>query len=252
MISTKAVRRQIRNWIPPSRRDAVFTFLHGVAPVLPHLLRTYCIGRGLEIGAGKTPYCDPARTTFLDKNVDDKDATENADIVADADAIPVPDATYDYVFSSHVLEHVQNTIRTLNEWLRVLKPGGVMVAVLPHAAKTIDRFRAITPLQHHIDDFEKLTDDPDRSHFDEMRAGWERLGDPDLEEDYRRDWGVDPWDWEFRIKHSVLHYHVWTQHEITRLFQHLDIDICYVNEHVPERQDSFVVVGRKQGAVARS
>jgi SAM-dependent methyltransferase len=145
------------------------------------------------------------------------------------------------------LEHVPNTIRTLNEWLRVLKPGGIMFTVLPHAERTIDRYRAVTTLEHHLEDFAQGIDQTDRSHFEEMKAGWLQLpGDPEEgAANYRREWGAELWDWDFRIKHSVLHYHVWTQDEIVRLYQHLGLKIVSVAEIAPEREDRFIVVARK-------
>jgi ADP-heptose:LPS heptosyltransferase len=38
----------------------------------------------------------------------------------------------DWVYSSHLLEHVDSPIKALTEWWRVLKPGGYMVLYLPH------------------------------------------------------------------------------------------------------------------------
>ncbi len=39
----------------------------------------------------------------------------------------------DFVFSSHTLEHINDTLATLKEWYRVVKPGGYLVLYLPHA-----------------------------------------------------------------------------------------------------------------------
>lgn len=40
--------------------------------------------------------------------------------------------TFDYLYSSHCLEHVHNPIVTLQEWYRIVKPGGFIVVVVPH------------------------------------------------------------------------------------------------------------------------
>jgi SAM-dependent methyltransferase len=213
--------------------------------LIPVMVGRYCVGNGIEVGAGRNPYCPKDRTTFLDRNTGNRDATEDADIIADAWSIPRPDESFDFLLSSHVLEHMPNTIQTLNEWIRVLRPGGHMVTILPHAERTIDRFRAVTPLEHHIEDFERGVDDADRSHLEEMRAGWEKLPIDPSEPTFEEQWGADRWDWDFRMKHGVLHYHVWTQNEIVRLFQHLGLRIRFVAETVPERPDSFAVVASK-------
>jgi SAM-dependent methyltransferase len=46
--------------------------------------------------------------------------------------IPFPDDHFDVVFSSNVLEHVQNPEAVINESIRVLKPGGIMQFVVPN------------------------------------------------------------------------------------------------------------------------
>lgn len=214
--------------------------------LIPSLLARFQTGRALEIGAGKSPYCDPTTTVFLDKFTDNKDATIDPDIHADAAAMPLPDASFDLVFSSHCLEHCQNTIKTLREWLRVLKPSGVLFLVLPHADRTLDRFRARTPLAHHVEDFQRLTDAPDYSHVAETERGWGQLPDFDaLRERFEREWGFAMWDWSSRMQHGVIHFHVWTQDEMIDLLKHVGLTILYVVDYVPERPDSFVVIARK-------
>nr|VFJ62061.1 MAG: Methyltransferase domain-containing protein [Candidatus Kentron sp. DK] len=209
------------------------------------LIRNYCIGQGLEIGAGKQPYCNPGTTLFLDKFTDNRDGTPNPDIISDASIIPIPDETFDYVISSHVLEHMQNTIAALKEWCRILKEGGILFLVLPHGDRTFDRYRDKTTLEHHISDYENLTDEYDYSHNEEIKIGWSKNDDFDGGEKYEQEWGAPVWDFDFRLKNGVIHFHVWTQDEIVRLLQYLDLKIMAVVEKAPERSDSFVVVARK-------
>jgi SAM-dependent methyltransferase len=49
------------------------------------------------------------------------------DILAEADALPFADGSFDYVFSSHVLEHLPDPIGAIKEWCRVAKRFVVMV-----------------------------------------------------------------------------------------------------------------------------
>ncbi|MBU6407886.1 MAG: methyltransferase domain-containing protein [Alphaproteobacteria bacterium] len=49
--------------------------------------------------------------------------------------IPFPDATFDYVLCTEVLEHVENPGELIAEMRRVLRPGGLIVATVPFSAR---------------------------------------------------------------------------------------------------------------------
>ena len=42
------------------------------------------------------------------------------------------DESFDFVYSSHTLEHVMDPAITLRNWWRVLKPGGYLLVYIPH------------------------------------------------------------------------------------------------------------------------
>lgn len=46
-------------------------------------------------------------------------------------SLPVPEARYDVVVASHVLEHLDNAPEAVRDWLRVLKPGGHLLIGVP-------------------------------------------------------------------------------------------------------------------------
>lgn len=79
----------------------------------------------------------------------------NIDLVCELDNIPVEPNTYDEVFASHVIEHVpfSRAKNALREWLRVLKPGGLLIADTPNVERNIRNYTD----GRWIDDFEKLT-----------------------------------------------------------------------------------------------
>jgi 2-polyprenyl-3-methyl-5-hydroxy-6-metoxy-1,4-benzoquinol methylase len=53
---------------------------------------------------------------------------------ANAEKIPFEEETFDVVYSSHVLEHVQDTSLSLSEMNRVLKDEGILIIGMPTAA----------------------------------------------------------------------------------------------------------------------
>ena len=214
--------------------------------MLHGLITQFCVGQGIEIGPGKNPLCNRANTILLDRFTDNPDANPAPDVVADAANIPIRDGTFNFLMSSHMLEHHQDTIRTLYEWKRVLAKRGIMFLILPHAALTIDKHRAITSLQHHIDDYATLGGTVDHSHFSEMKEGWSKLENFDeLRLEFEKEWKMDVWDWGGRLKHAVLHHHVWTQNEVVDLFRYVGSSIEYVANVIPEMPESFLVVGRR-------
>lgn len=57
----------------------------------------------------------------------------------DLQQLPFADETYDFVFASHVLEHVPNDEKAIAEIRRILKPNGIAILPVPIVAeKTIE------------------------------------------------------------------------------------------------------------------
>jgi len=61
----------------------------------------------------------------------DSDPEVECDVVADAESLPFAAGSIDRVASNSVLEHTAHPQRVVEETLRVLRPGGVMVVVVP-------------------------------------------------------------------------------------------------------------------------
>lgn len=56
---------------------------------------------------------------------------ENVDYKVDIQELPFLDSTYDWVYASHVLEHVPNDKKALQEIRRILRPGGIAILPVP-------------------------------------------------------------------------------------------------------------------------
>ncbi len=64
---------------------------------------------------------------------------ENVDHNVDLQNLPFNNESYDFIYASHVLEHVPNDRKAISEIRRVLKPGGIAVLPVPFVAeKTIE------------------------------------------------------------------------------------------------------------------
>ncbi len=91
----------------------------------------------------------------------------------------VPDRQYDFVLSSHNLEHFANPVKALKEWQRISRPGGGLILVLPNYRFTFDHRRAPTPVAHMFDDYSRGTQEDDLTHLEEILRAHDRDLDPE-------------------------------------------------------------------------
>jgi len=78
----------------------------------------------LDIGCGRKPYYKYFRHSFyvgIDKY------SEEADIIADAEALAIRSSSFDIVLCTQVLEHVKNPLDVLKEINRVLRDKGLLI-----------------------------------------------------------------------------------------------------------------------------
>lgn len=71
----------------------------------------------------------------------DSALAEEPDVVADALHLPYEDDTVDAIYASHLLEHFAHDAPVLEEWHRVLRPGGVCVVVVPDIIGVVRAWR---------------------------------------------------------------------------------------------------------------
>jgi SAM-dependent methyltransferase len=115
-------------------------------------LAPFCQGDGMDVGFGGDPIVPhaicmdlPARYASYKNHVQH--------LHGSADNLQwFRDNSLDWIYSSHVLEDFEDTRRVLDEWLRVVKPGGFVVLYLPDEP-TYRKFCADhgrPPNAHHI------------------------------------------------------------------------------------------------------
>ena len=102
-------------------------------------------------GCKNVDYTDDMTTVYKKGEFDTCGEAMKVDVVADGAHLPFPDGSLDYVLSSHVMEHFKDPIGLLNEWLRVLRPGGYIFAIIPHKERTFDKDRPRTTLNQLIE-----------------------------------------------------------------------------------------------------
>lgn len=92
-----------------------------------NFLRRYFVGEGLDIGGKPDPLSLYRELFTLMKNVRTWDWEDG-----DAQFLnSIPDASLDFVHSSHCLEHLVDPAEGLRNWFRVVREGGYLVVTVP-------------------------------------------------------------------------------------------------------------------------
>jgi len=142
-------------------------------------------GEGIEIGPGHQPWPLPYEGASL-KLVDKWTADEcralfpelgeaavfpEPDVICDLDAdglAPFDDASVDFVIASQIFEHVANPLRLLDDIHRVLRPGGVVLLLLPDRRRTFDQARSATDVEHVVAEYQAGVTEVDDAHITEF------------------------------------------------------------------------------------
>lgn len=139
------------------------------------------------------------------------------DVVAEGDLLPFRDSSLDYVLSSHVLEHVWDPIGALKDWVRILKPAGVIFAIIPHRDRAgLDAGRPRTPLEELIARHEGRSPRPA-----------DREGE------------------------RGTHHSVWVTYDLCALFDLLGIQLVVAMDEDDKVGNGFCIVGRVKCQPAR-
>gem|GEM_PF-280156 len=93
----------------------------------PGFMQRFFVGEGLDIGGKPDPlalYADlfPSMRTVRTWDLDDGDAQYLEGVA---------DESFDFVHSSHCLEHLRDPHEGLSNWFRVLRPGGHLIVTVP-------------------------------------------------------------------------------------------------------------------------
>ena len=149
----------------------------------------------------------------------------------------IESSSYDFVLSSHVIEHLANPLRGLQEWRRVLCDDGILILVAPHFDATFDHKRPVTTIEHMLGDFRNDVGEDDTTHIADVLElhGFER----------------DPWvesreKFRERCENNAnirgVHHHVFDTETLVRLVDLAGYSILTVEHALPE---SIVIVCSK-------
>jgi len=115
-----ALKRVPGGWAYKGKFYPDYLTVGGAACAIFRVALRYCKGKGVDIGAGYWPL--PGAIP-----VDTERGPGVGRVISDFE-----DDSLDFIFSSHCLEHIENWRSALAEWVKKVKPGGVVFLYLPH------------------------------------------------------------------------------------------------------------------------
>lgn len=130
----RIMQNKLRQWQRRYSFDSVWNF--EIAS-----LRPYMRGRGLDLCCGN-------RKSNKDALGLDRKRTKATDIISDAEKLDFIDNAHNWISAIHAIEHFQDTEAVLRDWLRVVKPGGHLLLIVPH----LDR-QAVNAVKDHCHEF---------------------------------------------------------------------------------------------------
>ena len=127
---------------------------------------------------------------------------------------------FDFVISSHTLEHIANPIKAVLEWKRVVKKGGCIFLILPNKKNNFDHRREYTTFDHILNDFKNNTQESDLFHVKEI------LEKHDLKKDLPagnfENFKIRSYD---NLNNRHLHHHVFSEKLLRKIFEYCEINI---------------------------
>ncbi|MEG4232668.1 methyltransferase domain-containing protein [Microcoleus sp. Pol11C3] len=211
----------------------------------------YLKGEGIEVGALHAPlqvpesvkvhYVDRMSVSDLRKQYPELGAVGlvEADIVDNGETLSsIADNSWDFLIANHMIEHCQNPIGALENFLRVIKPGGLVYMGVPDKRYTFDIDRPLTSLNHLIQDYHEGPEWSKLSHYQE----WVSLVDNKFHQE----------SVPVRMQHLLdidysIHFHVWTAETFPEFLAYCknNLSFGFEIELLKENFDEIVTILRK-------
>lgn len=213
------------------------------------LAQRYLRGDGIEIGALNIPQRVPpdVRVRYVDhasgeelRQIYAYELSQHnwplvePDVVDDGERLTkFADGSLDFVIANHMLEHTEDPIETLNHFLRVLRPSGILFLTLPDARETFDGRRPRTTIDHLLRDHREGPQVSRQEHYEQ----WARIIECVPDEQIPDRLAV------YEAEGTRNHFHVWELETFLAFLFALKLPADLVSAHQVDHE--FAVILRK-------
>lgn len=153
------------------------------------------------------------------------------------DLSPIGKDAYDFVLSCNNIEHIANPMKAMEQWLSVLKKGGVLVVVAPRKEANFDHNRETVTFGHLLADYRNNTAEDDLEHLEEILALHDLKRDPragTMEQFRERSLR--------NFENRCLHHHVFDLNVLRELFGYFRLSVI----EGMQLDSDYAVIGQKQ------
>lgn len=143
---------------------------------------------------------------------------------------------YDFVISSNCIEHIANPLKAIEDWLRLIKVGGIFLLVAPKKESNFDHNREVTPFNHLKEDYQNDIKEDDLTHMEEIL----------MKHDLSMDLPAGNIE-QFRarslenFKNRALHHHIFSVETLFATFVFSRLETIFMGQ----TSSDYIVVGRK-------
>ena len=151
--------------------------------------------------------------------------------IGQAFPLPIENDALNFVFSSHVFEHLANPLGHLEHWNSKLKANGIVVGIVPDLAGTKDYVFEPSSFEQFVAEYEAGKMEPSLTHY----RHWAHHRAP----------GKSP-EVLMESKRSI-HVHFYTNHNMARLLDQAvrRLGYSWFNiRHTPNHKDFYFVLGK--------
>ena len=189
-------------------------------------------GRGLEIGALHNPLRirgRRARVEYGDRLPRDAAAelyelpveslVDPTHLLSADDLGSIPSEQFDFLVSNHLLEHLADPITAVEEWLRVLKPGGLLFLSVPGFRGNLYDYRRDPVRIDHLRQVTGLRGRPDEVARHKREHWREVARDVELMDENSPDFATRVDD--LAAVDYPIHFHVYDATSVRQILEHV-------------------------------
>ena len=201
------------------------------------LSQAFVHGKGIEIGALQKPLplSSHAEVRYVDR-MSKADLYEHYPELTSYDLVEVDiidngetlatfkSSSQDFIVANHFIEHCQDPIATIKNFLRVLRPGGIIYMAIPDMRRTFDQNRSRTGINHMVADH---ISGPTRSRKQHFRE-WVTLVEPHFGRVYIEEHSIEARVEELIAQDYSIHFHTFLPDDVSAL-----VNYCAATELMP-------------------